>query len=104
MSEPLSPSPPPATASADLSDGDRQRIAALPFDRAMEEFKAVVEKLESGRLPLEESMALFEQGVLLQRRCDELLSQAELRFQRLVEGTGGQLRTLDLSLGEADEG
>ena len=103
MSEPLSPSP-PTTASADLSDGDRQRIAALPFDGAMEEFKAVVEKLESGRLPLEESMALFEQGVLLQRRCDELLSQAELRFQRLVEGAGGQLRTLDLSLGEADEG
>ena len=82
---------------------EQRRIAALPFDMAMDELKSVVERLEGGRLPLEESMALFEQGVLLQRRCEELLGQAEMRFQRLVEGAGG-LRTLDLSLGEADEG
>jgi exodeoxyribonuclease VII small subunit len=99
MTEPQVSDAQPGLASA----AERQRIEALPFDRAMEEFKAVVEKLETGRLALEESMSLFEQGVLLQRRCEELLSQAELRFQRLVESTGGQLRTLDLSLGQADE-
>ncbi|CAN5864406.1 hypothetical protein BH24CHL6_BH24CHL6_16810 [soil metagenome] len=85
------------------SPAERERIEALPFDGAMDEFKSVVERLETGRLALEESMSLFEQGVLLQRRCEALLSQAELRFQRLVESTGGQLRTLDMSLGEADE-
>ena len=84
-------------------DAERQRISALPFDKALAEFKAVVEKLESGNLPLEESIALFEQGVLLQRRCDRMLSEAELGFQRLVEGAGGKVRALDLSLGEADE-
>jgi exodeoxyribonuclease VII small subunit len=84
-------------------DTERQRISALPFDKAMAEFKAVVEKLESGNLPLEESIALFEQGVLLQRRCERMLSEAELRFQRLVEGAGGKIRALDLSLGEAEE-
>jgi len=84
-------------------DAERQRIAALPFDRALAEFKAVVEKLESGNLPLEESIALFEQGVMLQRRCERMLSEAELRFQRLVESAGGKVRALDLSLGEADD-
>lgn len=84
-------------------DAERQRINALPFDRALAEFKQVVEKLEAGNLPLEDSIALFEQGVLLQRRCEKLLSEAELRFQRLVEQAGGKVRTLDLSLGEADE-
>jgi exodeoxyribonuclease VII small subunit len=86
----------------DESAAERQRVAALPFDKALEELKGIVEKLEAGNLPLEESMALFESGVLLQRRCEELLGHAELRFQRLVEGAGGT-RTLDLSLGEADD-
>jgi exodeoxyribonuclease VII small subunit len=84
-------------------DAERARIAALPYDKAFAEFRAVVEKLESGNLPLEESIALFEQGVLLQRRCERMLGEAELRFQRLVEGSGGRVRALDLSLGEADE-
>src|SRR5213075_1348258 len=50
------------------------RVAALPFDKALAEFRAVVEKLEAGNLPLEDSIALFEQGVLLQRRCERMLS------------------------------
>jgi exodeoxyribonuclease VII small subunit len=82
---------------------DQQRIDALPFDRAMAEFKTVVEKLEQGNLPLEESIALFEHGVLLQRRCERLLGEAELRFQRLVEQAGGKVRALDLSVPELEE-
>jgi exodeoxyribonuclease VII small subunit len=92
----------PAAAAPNL-DAERQRIAALPYDRAYAELTAVVEKLESGNLPLEQSIALFEQGVLLQRRCEKMLSEAELRFQRLVESAGGKVRALDLSLGEADD-
>ena len=84
-------------------DTERQRIAALPFDRALGEFKSVVEKLEAGNLPLEESIALFEQGVLLQRRCERMLSEAELRFQRLVESAGGKVRATDLPLGEPED-
>jgi exodeoxyribonuclease VII small subunit len=86
------------------SDAERQRIAALPFDKALAEFKQVVEKLEAGNLPLEESIALFEQGVLLQRRCDGLVREAEHRFQRLVEQAGGKVRALDLSVADVDEG
>lgn len=83
-------------------DAESQRIAALPFDRAMAEFRAVVEKLEAGNLALEDSIALFEQGVLLQRRCEKMLSEAELRFQRLVEQAGGKVRALDLSVNDVD--
>lgn len=84
-------------------DADRQRIAALPFDKALAEFKSVVEKLETGNLALEDSIALFEQGVLLQRRCERMLSEAELRFQRLVESAGGKVHAADLPMGEAEE-
>ena len=85
------------------NDAERQRIAALPFDTALAEFRQVVEKLEQGNLPLEQSIALFEQGVLLQRRCERMLSEAELRFQRLVESAGGKVRALDLSVGDENE-
>jgi exodeoxyribonuclease VII small subunit len=88
--------------SDEVAGAERQRIAGLPFDRALAELKAVVEKLEGGNLPLEESIGLFERGVLLQTRCERLLSEAELRFQRLAESAGGHVRTIDLSLGEAD--
>ena len=91
------------TTPATKLDAERQRIAALPFDKALTEFKSVVEKLEAGNLPLEDSIALFEQGVLLQRRCERMLSEAELRFQRLVESAGGKVRALDLSVGDSDE-
>jgi exodeoxyribonuclease VII small subunit len=84
-------------------DAERQRIAALPFDKALTEFRQVVEKLEAGNLPLEESIALFEQGVLLQRRCERMLSEAELRFQRLVESAGGKVRALDLSVNDVED-
>jgi exodeoxyribonuclease VII small subunit len=82
---------------------EQRRVAALPFDRALGELQSVVARLESGNLPLEESIALYEQGVLLHDHCSRLLSQAELRVQRLVESAGGQLRALDLSLGEGAE-
>lgn len=84
-------------------DAQDQRIAALPYDKAFAELRQVVEKLEAGNLALEESMALFEQGVQLQRRCEQLLSEAELRFQRLVESGGGKIRALDMAVGDADE-
>jgi len=82
----------------------QQRIEALTFDAALAELQAVVGRLETGNLPLEESIELYEQGVLLHERCARLLGEAELRLQRLVEGPGGRLRTLDLSVDDGEEG
>ena len=95
--------PTAAGAAGDRLAAERRRVAALPFDAALAELKAVVEKLEAGNLPLEESIGFFEQGVLLQTRCERLLGEAEVRFQRLVDSAGGGLRAMDLSLGEAEE-
>jgi exodeoxyribonuclease VII small subunit len=78
-------------------------IAAMPFDRALAELQAVVGRLESGGLPLEESIALYERGVALHDHCSGLLTGAELRVQRLVDGAGGSLRTLDLRPDDGDE-
>ncbi len=77
-------------------------ITALPYDAALAEFQAVVARLEAGGLPLEEVIALFERGVALHAHCELLLSTAELRVQRLVDGPGGSVRTMDLRPDDGD--
>ena len=58
-------------------------INEISFEQALSQLTGLVEKLESGELPLEESVASFEQGVKLSRRCEALLDQAEQRLQVL---------------------
>jgi len=55
----------------------------LSFEQALARLTALVEKLESGQLPLEESVAAFEEGVKLTRRCEALLDSADQRLQVL---------------------
>ncbi len=66
---------------------DEQAIETLTFEQALARLTALVEKLESGRLSLEESVAAFEEGVKLTRRCEALLDHAEQRLQVLDEET-----------------
>ena len=95
---------PAVTADAPrATQGGPTEIASLPFDRALEELRDVVVKLEDGRLPLEESIALYERGVALHEHCGQLLAAAELRVQRLVDAAGGSTRTLDLRPGDEDD-
>jgi exodeoxyribonuclease VII small subunit len=53
------------------------------FEETLEALEAVVEHLERGRLTMDESIAWYEAGLRLARRCSELLEQAELRISRL---------------------
>ena len=91
---PLAPTLDAAAAAAVPSAAD-PAIAALPFDKALLELQGVVGRLETGGLPLEEAITLYERGVALHDRCALLLSAAELRVQRLVDASGGP-RALDL--------
>jgi len=58
-------------------------IDKLSFEQALEQLSNLVAQLESGELPLEESVAAFEKGVKLSRRCEALLDEAEQRLQVL---------------------
>lgn len=55
------------------------------FEALYKRLEAAVSKLEKGGLTLEESLALYEEGIDLARRCQELLQNAELRITRLQE-------------------
>lgn len=53
------------------------------FEEALAALEAVVEHLERGRLTMDESIAWYEAGLGLTRRCSDLLEQAELRIRTL---------------------
>lgn len=55
------------------------------FEEQLKTLETVVEKLERGDLPLEESLSLFEQGVTLSEACKEELEAAEGRVQVLLQ-------------------
>jgi exodeoxyribonuclease VII small subunit len=58
-------------------------IEKLKYEAAFAELEAIVEALESGERPLDESMTLFERGQALLKRCAQLLDQAELKVQQV---------------------
>lgn len=51
----------------------------ISFEQAMAELESVVERLEAGQAPLEESLSLYERGVQLVRLCNQRLDSAEQR-------------------------
>lgn len=60
----------------------------LDFETAMGDLEALVDRLEQGDLPLEESLAAFERGVLLTRRCQTALREAEQKVEILLKKAG----------------
>lgn len=68
------------TASTDAGPAD--------FERSLTELESIVEQLEQGDLPLDESLRQFERGVQLTRVCQGALKQAEQKVEVLLRKTG----------------
>jgi exodeoxyribonuclease VII small subunit len=67
----------------DPTDGPK-----LDFETAMHELEELVERLEQGDLPLEESLSAFERGVMLTRSCQTALKEAEQKVEILLKKAG----------------
>ena len=59
------------------------------FEQSLAELEDIVGKLESGDLPLEESLQLFEKGIKLSRECRSRLTNAERRIEILMKEADG---------------
>jgi len=78
-------------------------VDQLSFDDAFAELRTVVAELEAGGLSLEDTIARTERAVALQRHCEKLLGEAELRVQQLISRPGGTLEVKDIAADEATE-
>lgn len=59
----------------------------MKFEEAIEQLSAVVKALESGDVPLEEAITLYEKGMKLSKECTEILQKAEQKVRFLQEQT-----------------
>jgi len=66
------------------------------FEQILARLQQVVERLESGELPLEESLAVFEEGIRLSRAGARRLDDAERRVEELL-GDGDSTKTRPLA-------
>lgn len=66
----------------------REDASSPAFEEILTRLSTVVERLESGELPLEESLTLFEEGVRLSRFGAARLDEAERRVERLLHEDG----------------
>jgi len=66
-----------------LVEGTISDIQTLPFETALKQLEEIVTKLERGDVPLEESIAIYERGEALKKRCEALLAQAEERVEKI---------------------
>ena len=74
-------------------------VAQLSFERAIEELESIVKRLEDGKVPLDESVAIYERGEALKRRCEDLLRQAEARVQKItLDASGNPTGTVPLDV------
>lgn len=63
--------------------------AAMSFEAALSKLEGIVRKLETGEAALEDSIRLYEEGVKLQRHCEDKLKDAEARIDEIRGGGDG---------------
>jgi exodeoxyribonuclease VII small subunit len=66
-------------------------VAEPKFEKDLEKLEEIVDALEAGGLPLDQSLKKFEEGIKLAQRCEKALTAAEKRIEILTKKAGGDL-------------
>jgi exodeoxyribonuclease VII small subunit len=73
-----------------MAQNNNSDVVKLPFEQAVGELESIVKRLEEGKVPLEESVTIYERGEALKKRCEELLRQAEARVEKITLDASGK--------------
>jgi len=76
----------------------------MKFEDAISRIEEIIKKLETGEIPLEESLKLFEEGMNLINFCQKKLNEVEQKVEILIKNEGGEVETrpFDPSLGRTE--
>ena len=66
-------------------------MAKKTFEQAIKQLEQIVQDLESGDMPLEKAVKIFEEGIQLSKFCSEKLDETEKRITILMQDSDGQL-------------
>jgi exodeoxyribonuclease VII small subunit len=73
-------------------------METLSFEEAFERLEATIAALQSGKLPLDQALQQYQEGMKLAQYCNELLQHAELTIQQLSVDGAGHVSTLPLDI------
>ena len=74
------------TAAPPAADADRAAVSALTFEAALAELEALVERMDSGTLELEASLAAYRRGMALLAHCQAQLTAAATQIEMMENG------------------
>lgn len=78
-----------------MVEQDATDVSGLSFEQAMAALEAIVQKLESGQVGLEESIAMYARGAELRRHCEAKLKAAAERVEKIMAGPNGEAAALE---------
>jgi len=73
-----------------MSSKPKAREAELNFEGAMDRLEKIVEQMESGKLPLEDLIVRYEEGMKLVKVCQERLANAEQKIEIIARNNAGK--------------
>ena len=73
-----------------MSSKPKPREAELNFEGAMDRLEKIVEQMESGKLPLEDLIVRYEEGMKLVKTCQERLAKAEQKIEIITRNSAGK--------------
>ncbi|HEX4707010.1 MAG TPA: exodeoxyribonuclease VII small subunit [Candidatus Udaeobacter sp.] len=74
-----------------MSSKPKPREAELNFEAAMDRLEKIVEQMESGKLPLEDLIVRYEEGMNLVKVCQERLANAEQKIEIIARNSAGKM-------------
>lgn len=76
-----------------MNDLPTDDVKAMSFEAALQELEGIVSRLEGGKAPLAESIAIYERGETLKAHCEGLLKAAEARIEKVTLRAGKPVGT-----------
>src|SRR5437660_11337412 len=73
-----------------MSSKPKQRETELNFEGAMDRLEAIVEQMETGKLPLDDLIVRYEEGMNLVKVCQERLTKAEQKIEIIARNNAGK--------------
>jgi exodeoxyribonuclease VII small subunit len=78
-----------------MSGKPKERETELNFEGAMDRLETIVEQMESGKLPLEDLIVRYEEGMNLVKICQEQLASAEQKIEMIARSSAGKVIVKD---------
>lgn len=73
-----------------MADSKAADIKKMSFEEALEELKAIVERLEQGEGKLDDAISAYDRGAQLKRHCEDKLREAKAKIEKISLGPDGE--------------